>query len=717
MVNDSGSWHFVFVFPAEIPDNATEWSAPMARAEEVWSRIFTGAEKGIKHRQIPRGITRRDFQAMVLKELVDLFEGPACGFRVGQFPSIDQDELFLTVALDDEEVMEAIGQEEEFPAMLSEEAYRAHICPTDDSRGGGIFRESRYGEHIDGTPHTNRYPGYVRFHLRFREILAPWNEAERIRLLRRRMRKFVKLHRLVEEGIAKQVFCAHHWHDLTKFRREKRWNDPFALLQWPSEEIPDCIQLYFGPDVAFFFHWFNAYTRWLLCPAILSMPIFLQEQVAARNQDNDRWWYDLAFAAVLALWSTAFVSRYKHYKNLKVLKWGMKDYDQGVAEVRREFRDDYRDTWPEALQKLLHWILCLVFMAETVLVTLWVSEWRMEAQMNPNGYTWGLRSYHIRNYYTYVITANIKLVDWLWTYLSTWLSQRENWRTRGELLNKMAEKLFAVKFVVFYYPFLFTILIRPHITEADISTCYEALSSDLRLFFITQICSEVCMLFVNVGSCWFKVWRETRKVQRNAVSGRSYTYLEYQAKCPDYSDVDFMKDVQLQVMNYGFLVLFGVCLPYVCFICFCVNFLFKRMLAYKISYVHQRPSPFGSEGISAGEEMVWLLSWVGVVFNIYLVIFVSPLCSDFSFQTQILIFLAAEHSLLILKVVIDAALGEKSTAQRRIEEFQERVMIKILHEHSNRSWDHNFLQVKRFLSHKEEDKGHWLLNCDGRKSN
>ncbi|CAJ1337305.1 unnamed protein product [Effrenium voratum] len=142
MVNDSGSWHFVFVFPAEIPDNATEWSAPMARAEEVWSRIFTGAEKGIKHRQIPRGITRRDFQAMVLKELVDLFEGPACGFRVGQFPRpggkravsggrgvrgerrCRQRKVAQNFAAEKRpralgapsEVMEAIGQEEEFPA-------------------------------------------------------------------------------------------------------------------------------------------------------------------------------------------------------------------------------------------------------------------------------------------------------------------------------------------------------------------------------------------------------------------------------------------------------------------------------------------------------------------------------------------------------------------------------------------------------------------------
>lgn len=38
----------------------------------------------------------------------------------------------------------------------------------------------------------------------------------------------------------------------------------------------------------------------------------------------------------------------------------------------------------------------------------------------------------------------------------------ENWRTDAEMKHHMIVKLFAVKFVVFYYPFAYTILIGPH---------------------------------------------------------------------------------------------------------------------------------------------------------------------------------------------------------------------------------------------------------------
>ena len=48
-------------------------------------------------------------------------------------------------------------------------------------------------------------------------------------------------------------------------------------------------------------------------------------------------------------------------------------------------------------------------------------------------------------------------------------SSQENHRTDMELKSSMAVKLFAVKFVVFYFPFVYDIVLRPRVegpTEA-----------------------------------------------------------------------------------------------------------------------------------------------------------------------------------------------------------------------------------------------------------
>eukprot|EP00434_Breviolum_minutum_P013197 symbB.v1.2.011632.t1/scaffold740.1/size166498/12 len=714
-LQDTGErWHYVFVFPDESDDanNADYWNSLMPDASEAWDRIFTHQYNTAYADFDGRRMTRRQFHNAVREQLVELLTGPICAFRSHEFRSIDGDELFLLIALDNYEVINEVGKEEEFPAMLHPDAYKNYVCPTDWSQGGGAFNAKTYGEHIDGTQHTNQYPGYVRFSEHNKNLLARWNHEQLIRLVRRRMKKFVRLQSLISEGVAKQVFCAHHWKDLSAFRHKIRWNDPCNVLQWPSEELPDCIQVYFGPDIAFFFHWFNAYSRWLLFPAALCIPVGIEEHMSLRSGNEvEKWWSYVFFSVALGLWSTAFLSRYKHNKNLKVLKWGMQNYDEAVAEVRRDFSDDYRDTWAELLQNSFHWILCALFMLETVLVTFFVSTWRRKALDEPLGTFYGLANTRARFWGKLLVTINIKVVDWIWTFLSTKLSNLENHRTRGELLSRMFEKLFAVKFVVFYYPFLYTILIKPYVSQDNIQVCFQVLSSDLKLFFFTQILVEVINLFVNFFQAWLEVFLEIRKV-KGKNSGRQYTYIEYQAKCPEYTDSDFVSDVELQVMNYGFLVLFGVCLPYVCFICFCVNFPFKRMLAYKLSYIYQRPSPYGAEGVGAGEEMVTLLSWLGVIFNSYLVIFVSPLCQDMSFEARMCCFVAAEHLLLVLKLLIDAALGPKSMTQRRIEEHQDRVIERILQENANARDRKGHLQVKSLtLQSTSAGAGSTLSNC------
>jgi len=679
MLDNSQRWQYVFVFPMDFKSDY--WSSPASEPNEAWDRIFTRLD-GTAKMTFSTGTTNRQFHQAVLDELVKILTGPWCGFEVGKYRTIDEDELFLLVSLEDEEAIKAIAEKEEFPAMLRHDVvYKDLTCATDESTGRDRFRVRDFGEFLDGKRHTNRYPGHVRYTAEVDKVCEDFYTADHIRLARHRIRRFVRLQSLVSEGVVNQYFCVHQWTDLQFFYEVQRWNDPCNLLQWPAEHLPDSIQQYFGADLSFFFHWFNAYTRFLFWPALLSTPILAQDFFFKESiPETIRWGEYVAFSIFLGVWSTTFLARYKHMKNLKVLKWGMKHHDREFAEIRRQFRDDYRDSWGEYFQQLLHWILCAAFMSETVFFTLFVSQLRIKARVDPMGRSYGIRHQHLQAYGKYMITANIKIVDYLWTSLSTHLSKNENWRTPGELRNKATEKLFAVKFVVYYYPFLYTIFIKPAIYDIDIQPCFKALSSDLRLFFFTQIAMEVISLFVSLLTSWLKVASERRRF-----ANKEYSYLEYQAKCPEYSDEDLMSDVQLQVINYGFLVMFGVCLPYVCCICFCVNFLFKRILAYKVSYIYQRPSPFGAEGFGA-EDIITLLSWIGVIFNTFLVIFVSPLCGDMSFERKLLIFISVENAILVLKTLIDTAIGPSSTAQRRIEEHQAKVIPKILQEHNPTSW-------------------------------
>ena len=126
-------------------------------------------------------------------------------------------------------------------------------------------------------------------------------------------------------------------------------------------------------------------------------------------------------------------------------------------------QDELRGSWSEALRQLFHWILVAVFLAETVYVSRFIAQWRAEILDDPEGTTWGLQNKDAAKYFKYLITANIKLVEGIWTPLSIWLSKKENHRTEMDLKSAMILKLFSVKSVLFYYPFIRSIFIQPHV--------------------------------------------------------------------------------------------------------------------------------------------------------------------------------------------------------------------------------------------------------------
>ncbi len=98
-------------------------------------------------------------------------------------------------------------------------------------------------------------------------------------------------------------------------------------------------------------------------------------------------------------------------------------------------------------------------MLETIAAAQYITMFRCQAYRNPEGSTWGISNATIVLVAKYAITLNIKIVDFIW------LSKNENWRTEADLKAEMVVKLFAVKFVVFYYPFAFTIFVQPNTAE------------------------------------------------------------------------------------------------------------------------------------------------------------------------------------------------------------------------------------------------------------
>ena len=66
------------------------------------------------------------------------------------------------------------------------------------------------------------------------------------------------------------------------------------------------------------------------------------------------------------------------------------------SEVRKSFRDELRGTFKETMRLLFHWLLCALFISETVGVVWFLTSSRSDALASPDGTTLGMpNSYYV----------------------------------------------------------------------------------------------------------------------------------------------------------------------------------------------------------------------------------------------------------------------------------------------------------------------------------
>eukprot|EP00930_Biecheleria_cincta_P086884 TRINITY_DN7613_c0_g1_i2.p1 TRINITY_DN7613_c0_g1~~TRINITY_DN7613_c0_g1_i2.p1 ORF type:complete len:730 (-),score=139.92 TRINITY_DN7613_c0_g1_i2:104-2293(-) len=674
-------WNFVFVLPADVDANKDLFAAEMPDAEVTWNKIFTGF-KGtgqLDKSVVKKGMTRKMFHSAVVQELISMFCGPRCGFQVDTMTTIDGDEVFLKVGLTDKNTTIQLADREKFQAALLESAYGKEYAgskfalPTENGSGNGEFALDKDEVHKS----DNAHPAYVQVDEEIAEHLADFSNADIMRLVRRRIQTLIAINALVNSGVCLRFFAVHRWSSLQDLHNVG-WNDPKRLIYWPRETNVDMVRNKLGAEVGFFFHWYNFFTRWLALPAVISMFTFTARKVGPIADDEEKkQLLNIVFACFVAVWSALFLARYEQVKNLKVLKWGMQGASESGAAVRKEFSDAYRGTFRDRMQHGLHWFLLFVFIAEAVGFTGWLSQLRSLAYHDKAGVTWGMSNVTFVTVAKYVTTVNIKVVDKSWAFLSAYLTKQENWRTVQELKAAMTTKLAIVKLFVFFYPFLYIVLLQPFVEgcpgDNGNAGCLHLLQDNLIVLFVTQLATE----FATTGAYILLVVIPV-KLERDKRPNSEYTYLELQAKAQEYDAETEILDFMTAVLNFGFIALFANALPFICALCFVFNFPMKRILAFKISYVYNCPVPRSADGIGAWAGILSALAYMGVTFNCYISIFFLPLLNHWKLSDKLILFLAVEHILIVLKILMEKMMGEKSIAQTRIQEHHEDTVEKIM---------------------------------------
>ncbi|CAE7334670.1 unnamed protein product [Symbiodinium natans] len=676
---DDEGWHFVMAFPVPVgsacDDPASHFNQTIDNCHETWKEMFRASETP----EFPNSMLKKDFQEKVRQKVVTILEGPMFGCRTEIMPSVDGDELFLKIGVCDNDDLAKIAEKVEARARIKPEAYeQAKVaCPTLMKVGKDFHIHEHHHLDLDGRHLDNTCPAHVTFRIPLRDKLEAFADTEVLRIFRRHLSSFISVAAMERENVVSKFFAVHSWKDLDELHR-RGWNDPTLMFRWPAEGITDYIFQYTGVQVAYFFHLFSTFTRWVSAPALLSVLVFTIRKSEKLSREQITL-MDSIFGFGLCIWTTIFLARYEQLLNLKIFRWGMKGATHEIVPVRKTFKDEYRGTLMESLQNLLHWFLCLVFIGESIAVVYFLTDLRKQVIQDPAGMTFGIANSTVVLLYKYVITANIKIVDLVWTPLSTWLSKQENFRTDVDLKSAMVVKIYVVKFMVYYYPFAYTILVQPYVEGCDgddpkdFRGCLLKLRQDLQVLFITQVAFQAFEVVVSVLMTYKTVWSELRNRRQN----RNLTYLELQAMMPEYDEAEQIEEYMQLALNFGFISMFGVTCPVICILCWLNNFIVKRLLAYKISYAHRRVIPRVEEGIGSWSNILSFIAYSGVTCTCYIVFFVFDFI-HLSFKWKLIAFILSEKAMMALKYGMEGFFGAKMVAQLRVEEHNEEVLDLVL---------------------------------------
>lgn len=489
---------------------------------------------------------------------------------------------------------------------------------------------------------------------------------------------------------------------------------PRSPLYQPLDEIRE----YFGDKIGLYFTFLGFYTRWLVLPAGLGIVAGVIQLIDGTRDS----WVVPAYGLFMAVWSTLFLEYWKREEARKQIEWGLeKGGVQTPRPGFRALLDTsgYEMTevntvtgalephYPRGLRTTKIAVSCavVVFSILVVVFSMFMSMVLKGFLADQLGIGWagGI-----------INGLMIQIFNQLYGRIAVWLTEWENHKYEKEHDDNLILKTFMFQFANAYFVMYYTVFVKasPMIKDelglaGSVHTCgavaavgdrsgnetnfdgsgwsesdsAAVVSSGSCIDELTSLLASVFIVQLVIGNATEhlvpKLKQRMRKrnevvadaqegdgVQAEGTHGlmqRDLFRYEEDEQRPAYGSDENFQDYNELVLQYGYLTLFAVAFPLVAALALLNNLVEIRSDSGKLCNSFRRPIPYGACDIGTWYPILQIMSFMAVTTNCAMVFFTSNYISDETIggdANRVWGFLVAEHSLLLLKVVIQAAIAD-----------------------------------------------------------
>lgn len=573
-----------------------------------------------------------DVKVAMLQDAVEIFLHMGCKAQV--FSSIDKDELYLCVCMNDEaQIMHQIARNDSQIRLNPDLIPKLNIgyCPVESNNDDCRYMYAPPYVRFDPKELVSRLhkahvidqpdPTLVYQHSNHNHHSSFVGCSQRSRIIYKLISRTWDSTCAVDQGLMLAWFPLHTEGRVALLR--EKWGTSRLLTDLSFFQPLEAVFDYFGARVAFISAWNGMYCKTLLALAPVAIVVSLLSYTFSMQghiETAERNPMGAGFALVLVVWSKIAINLWSREQQFLSRDWNMRE--EGGIELPA-YRGDLRpsrvdlnvkEKWyprhKEIMWRTLSHSITILFCG-LVCITTYMWDFLFDGKVSLTA--------------SIVLALQIKIFELIYHALAIYLTQCENYRYQRDWTDSFLWKKFIFYSVNSYYPFFYLMVIQGAAQgRCPEGGCLMVLQKKLMMTMSVLVMLTIVQAVVASVVLDLKVWWEARQLKRSGMYKPGEepvaSYEERQAKAGDYG-TDCQVDTMIQlVLPLGFVMLFGPTTPLtvvLCLILFAVNI---RATGRLLLTAVRRPFPHRALGIGAWKEVLDMLMKAGVVANGFFIV-------------------------------------------------------------------------------------------------
>jgi len=558
-------------------------------------------------------VTVSDARVALLQDLYQLL--PTWGFDVTAFTSIDNDELFLCVSLNERNAINYYLKKNNTHVQLRQEIVQRL----------GIRQDP-----VDpaSSPPSIGFDVNMLRRLKEQSILQSEDENELFKsfagsgkptvvstkdciwTIYNELSSHVDLDAAVEESLLVTWYPVHNPRQTGTLR--SIWASWHQMTDLSFVQPVRLLRDYFGPRIAFMFAWNGVYCKTLIPLVMVAIVQVILTRISRDVLGSDvlRSRQVLGFSLATVVWAKISENLWSREQSFFMELWNIQPNGAIMGAVRPQFKgvpapspidaNIMVEQVPKQTVMMKQLITAFITVFFCIVVGLCLFSWMLmfDGKM-------GLVS-------SLILSVEMKIFEFLFQILATKMTEYENHKYDSDFHDSLLWKLFLFSFVNNYSAFFF-MTIR-NAWRGCLDECLEVSRNQVTLTLIVLGVCSVAQMLAGRLLVRLSLWWEVRQLKKKGGDVPTRYVIEEQSKYAKITESEEVQHMQVLVVALGYVFLFGgvsaAVVPY-SLVVFAVNL---RAFAIMLCTCAQRPFPHQSFGIGNWMFCIRFLMSVGVMY-------------------------------------------------------------------------------------------------------